>query len=69
MFDRYDLAVGLLVLLAAFGTVVYHDGSLSCLIPTDRDIVVVDVLIIVITVFGGSVLSFCARGKLRFDEP
>lgn len=67
--DRYDLAVGLLVLLAAIGTIVYHDGSFISLIPNDRDIVVVDVLIIVITVFGGSVLSFCARGKLRFDEP
>lgn len=69
MFDRYDLLVGLAVLVAAFGTIVHHDGSIACLIPNNRDIIVVDVLILVVTIFGGSVLSFCARGKLRFDEP
>ena len=64
MFDRYDFAFGLLVVLAAFGTIVYHDGSFISLIPNNRDGIVIDLVIVVVCLVGGSIMSFCARGKL-----
>ncbi len=68
MFDRKDLFVGVLVVLAAFGTIVHRDGSFCSLIPVNRNIAVINLTIIVICLFGGSVASYCARGKLR-PEP
>ena len=68
MFDRRDLFVGVLVFALYLITLVVK-GDASSVIPIDRDVVVIDLIAAVVCIVGGSVMSFTARGKLRFDEP
>lgn len=68
-FDRKDLLAGIGVVLAAFGSVAHHDGGVHCLLSTSRDVVVIDFVIVVLCLVGGSIASSCLRGKLHPNHP